>query len=48
MPALVAEAWHPSRPKVLLFDIDETMIHCIDDRDPATMKGRVTLVVQAG
>ena len=25
--------------KVLFLDIDETLAHCIDDRDPPTMKG---------
>jgi hypothetical protein len=25
--------------KVLFFDIDETMVHCIDDRDPSSMVG---------
>ena len=39
-------AWAPARPKVLLLDIDETMIHCIDDRDPPTMRGTVNLVVK--
>lgn len=43
----VARAWYPSRPKVLFFDIDETMIHCIDDRDPPSMKGNISLLVRA-
>lgn len=30
-------------PKVLLLDIDETMIHCIDDRDPPQMRGESRL-----
>lgn len=29
--------------KVLFLDIDETMVHCIDDRDPSSMKGEVRL-----
>ena len=32
--------------KVVFFDIDETMIHCLDDRDPPDMKGEITLVVR--
>ena len=32
-----------SNAKVLFFDIDETMVHCIDDRDPSTMKGEIKL-----
>lgn len=47
IPASVVEAWHPSRPKVLFFDIDETMVHCIDDRDPPSMKGNISLLVRA-
>lgn len=31
----------------MFFDIDETMIHCIDDRDPASMKGKISLMVKA-
>ena len=31
------------QPKVLLLDIDETMIHCIDDRDPPSMRGETRL-----
>lgn len=27
---------NPSHKKVLLLDIDETMIHCLDERDPET------------
>jgi hypothetical protein len=30
---------------VIFLDIDETMVHCIDDRDPSTMKGQVKLNV---
>ena len=29
--------------KVLIFDLDETMIHTLDERDPPTMKGKVRL-----
>ncbi len=25
---------HPSIKKTLILDLDETMIHCLDDRDP--------------
>ena len=32
-------------PKVLFLDIDETMIHCIDDRDPPNMKGEIRLKI---
>jgi CTD small phosphatase-like protein 2 len=32
--------------KVIFFDIDETMIHCLDDRDPPDMRGEVSLVVR--
>ena len=38
--------WAPSRPKVLFLDIDETMIHCLDERDPSTMIGKHTLEVE--
>ena len=31
--------------KVLFFDIDETMVHCIDDRDPSTMVGQYRLTI---
>ena len=37
--------WPENRVKVIFFDIDETMIHCIDDRDSPDMKGQVPLVV---
>lgn len=37
--------WADGRAKVIFFDIDETMIHCIDDRDHPDMKGEVTLNV---
>ena len=39
------EAWGYAPPKTLFFDIDETMIHCIDDKDPPTMKGKINLKV---
>lgn len=39
--------WSPSSPKVLLLDIDETMIHCIDDRDPPSMRGQIALTVHS-
>ena len=39
--------WSPSCPKVLLLDIDETMIHCIDDRDPPSMRGQIPLTVDS-
>jgi Dullard-like phosphatase family protein len=32
-------------PKVLFLDIDETLIHCIDEKDPQTMYGQHTLRV---
>ena len=32
--------------KVLILDIDETMIHCIDDRDSPEMKGEHQLKVR--
>lgn len=38
--------WAEGRVKVVFFDIDETMIHCIDDKDPPEMKGEVSLVVR--
>lgn len=28
-----------SKKRLLVFDIDETMIHTIDERDPKSMKG---------
>lgn len=31
--------------KVLFLDIDETMVHCIDDRDPPSMKGEIRLQI---
>jgi hypothetical protein len=31
--------WDGTNPKVIFIDIDETMVHCIDDRDPENMKG---------
>lgn len=31
--------WTDGKAKVIFFDIDETMIHCIDDRDHPDMKG---------
>ena len=31
------------KSKVLMLDIDETMIHCIDDRDPSGMIGETRL-----
>ena len=34
-----------SNAKVLFFDIDETMVHCIDDRDPSSMKGQIRLQI---
>ena len=34
-----------SNAKVLFFDIDETMVHCIDDRDPSSMKGEIKLQI---
>jgi len=34
-----------SNAKVLFFDIDETMVHCIDDRDPPSMKGEIRLQI---
>ena len=30
---------HQRQIKVLFLDIDETLAHCIDDRDPPSMKG---------
>lgn len=33
-------------PKTLFIDIDETMVHCIDERDPPTMKGQQVLKVK--
>lgn len=39
------KAWGESGAKVLFVDVDETMIHCIDDRDPPTMKGRIKLTI---
>ena len=38
--------WINGQAKVIFFDIDETMIHCIDDRDHPDMKGEVTLDVK--
>ena len=38
--------WPEGRVKVIFFDIDETMIHCIDDRDSPDMKGQANLVVR--
>lgn len=34
-----------SNAKVLFLDIDETMVHCIDDRDPPSMKGEIRLQI---
>jgi CTD small phosphatase-like protein 2 len=34
----VATAWNNDF-KVLFLDIDETLIHCIDENDPPTMHG---------
>lgn len=31
--------------KVLILDIDETMIHTIDERDPSSMKGKYELYI---
>lgn len=30
---------------MIFFDIDETIIHCLDDRDPPDMRNDVSLVV---
>ena len=42
------QRWQPPtgehvNAKVLFLDIDETMIHCIDDRDPVSMRGETKL-----
>lgn len=37
--------WPDGRVKVVFFDIDETMIHCIDDKDSPDMVGDVKLDV---
>ena len=37
----------PSSKKLLVFDIDETMIHTIDERDPKFMKGQFKIKVAA-
>lgn len=45
----VFENWQDavsSHPKTLFLDIDETMIHCIDESDPPTMLGEYTLRVE--
>lgn len=34
-----------SNAKVLFLDIDETMVHCIDDRDPPSMTGEIRLQI---
>ena len=39
----IKRRWQHVNAKVLFLDIDETMIHCIDDRDAASMKGEVRL-----
>ena len=31
--------------KVLILDVDETLIHTIDERDPASMKGTFELFI---
>lgn len=38
--------WEGTNPKVIFLDIDETMVHCVDDRDPAWMKGEYKLHVK--
>jgi CTD small phosphatase-like protein 2 len=35
-----------SHKKLLVFDIDETMVHTIDERDPPTMKGQYKIKVK--
>lgn len=37
--------WPDGRVKVVFFDIDETMIHCLDDKDASDMIGEVNLEV---
>jgi FMN phosphatase YigB (HAD superfamily) len=37
------KTWKGSNFKVLFFDIDETLIHCIDENDPSTMQGQERL-----
>lgn len=34
-----------TKTKVLIFDIDETMVHSIDERDPKGMKGKIHLLI---
>ena len=34
--------------KVLIFDLDETMVHTLDERDPPSMQGKVRLFIPDG
>lgn len=36
----VQAKWTSTSPKVVFLDLDETLIHCIDENDPATMIGQ--------
>ena len=40
----VKMAWQGDH-KVIFFDIDETMIHCLDDRDPKTANGQYQIQI---
>jgi predicted HAD superfamily phosphohydrolase YqeG len=35
-----------SNKRLLVFDIDETMIHTIDERDPKSMKGQYKIKIE--
>lgn len=35
-----------SEKKLLVFDIDETMIHTLDERDPKAMKGQFKIKIK--
>lgn len=39
---------HPSIKKTLILDLDETMIHCLDDRDPENEEPDIVIRIPMG